>query len=62
MQLTEEEAHRLWEIQQTNKFMRGAMMFEDFNYKLFNKYILIDQENKDYEYLYEPDINLESEG
>ena len=42
--------------------MRGAMMFEDFNYKLFNKYILIDQENKDYEYLYEPDINLESEG
>ena len=29
--------------------MRGAMMFEDFNYKLFNKYILIDQNNKDYE-------------
>jgi hypothetical protein len=33
--------------------MRGAMMFEDFNYKLFNKYILIDQDNKDYEQLFE---------
>lgn len=29
------------------------MMFEDFNYKLFNKYILIDQDNKDYEHMYE---------
>ena len=37
------------------------MMFEDFNYKLFNKYILIDQNNKDYEYMYEQDQNLDTE-
>ena len=40
--------------------MRGAMMFEDFNYKLFNKYILIDQENKDYEHQYDNDQNLDT--
>ena len=26
-----------------NKFQRGAMMFEDFNYNQFNKYILLDE-------------------
>lgn len=30
-----------------NKFQRGAMMFEDFNYNQFNKYILLD-ENQEY--------------
>ena len=37
------------------------MMFEDFNYKLFNKYILIDQNNKDYENQYEQEIILNTD-
>lgn len=28
--------------QQTESFKRGAMTFEDYNYDLYNKYILID--------------------
>ena len=28
--------------QSTNPFQRGAMHFEDFNYDLYNKFILID--------------------
>jgi hypothetical protein len=39
--------------------MRGAMMFEDFNYKLFNKYILVDHNNKNYEHIYEEERKLE---
>lgn len=31
-----------------NKFQRGAMMFEDYNYDQFNKYILLN-ENQEYE-------------
>ena len=29
--------------------MRGVMTFEDFNYETFNKLILIDQNNRNYE-------------
>lgn len=29
--------------------MRGAMLFEDFNYNTFNKYILVDTDNQNYE-------------
>ena len=36
-------------------------MFEDFNYKLFNKYILIDQNNKDYENQHEQEIILNTD-
>ena len=32
-----------------NKFQRGAMMFEDFNYNQFNKYILLDENQEYYE-------------
>ena len=43
--------------------MRGAMMFEDFNYRLFNKYILIDQDHRDYEHLNNDEYKtIETEG
>lgn len=32
-----------------DKFKRGAMMFEDFNYNQFNKYILLDENQEYYE-------------
>jgi hypothetical protein len=31
-QLTHKEAEELWMLQQQNIFMRGSMLFEDFNY------------------------------
>jgi len=37
----------LKEGNKTNKFARGAMMFEDYNYNMFNKYVLVNP-NKEY--------------
>jgi len=31
-----------YEMQKTNPFMRGVMKFEDYNYDMYNKFILID--------------------
>ena len=36
------------EEQKKNNFKRGAMMFEDYNYNMFNKYVLVNP-NKEYE-------------
>ena len=36
-------------LQQQNIFMRGSMLFEDFNYQNFNKYILVDSYGKTHE-------------
>jgi len=35
------------ENNKTNKFARGAMHFEDYNYNMFNKYVLVNP-NKEY--------------
>jgi hypothetical protein len=40
--LSKAEMEQAIMIQQANKFKRGAMHFEDYNYELYNKYVLID--------------------
>jgi hypothetical protein len=36
------EAEKIIERQNQEAFKRGAMSFEDYNYGIYNKYILID--------------------
>lgn len=44
-----------------SSFKRGAMQFEDFNYDVFNPYILIDEETGDKDMRYEPKALEKSE-
>ena len=34
------------QTEQTNPFKRGVMQFEDYNYRLYNPYILVDKDKK----------------
>ena len=40
--VTQSQFEKIQEQYQSHAFQRGAMMFEDFNYGLYNKYIFID--------------------
>mmetsp|Transcript_34166 Transcript_34166/g.52438 ORF Transcript_34166/g.52438 Transcript_34166/m.52438 type:complete len:180 (+) Transcript_34166:450-989(+) len=47
--ISEAEAKIIAEKQKTDVFQRGAMCFEDYNYDMYNKYILIDQDGNNVE-------------
>ena len=36
------EYNKMMERQKIEAFKRGVMMFEDYNYDMYNKYILVD--------------------
>lgn len=43
--LSEKEYNYQMALQKKQAFKRGVMMFEDYNYDQFNKFILVDPEN-----------------
>lgn len=47
--LTKVQILQKYKDYEMNKFQRGAMMFEDFNYHQFNKYILLAENQEFYE-------------
>ena len=46
--LSKAELEEAMALQQAGKFRRGAMHFEDYNYELYNKYVLIDPAKQEY--------------
>ena len=55
--LTEEEHRKAKEAFAREAFKRGSMNFEDYNYRQSNKYILVDSNYQEDQYVSDPELS-----